>query len=208
MYFRVLSDKFPVQFHSSFSRKPAALLKKHRGAAFPAQVPDVASPLAVHGPVIIGAVPALAPRDDPSVAIQMLLEFRHDVFKKGLSGDKPHRCWNLAERIHPPQPWLAFDRDSQPHIGPAGTPIRRQPLGYQARAALGEHRPRLGVYHLPAYARELNPDEGLWAWMKQHALAGQCPPNRGSSRTQPLPRPAPPPTPASPSFFHRCPLSF
>jgi transposase len=45
------------------------------------------------------------------------------------------------------------------------------------RAALAQHHPRLHVYRLPAYAPELNPDEGLWAWMKQHALAGQCPPN-------------------------------
>jgi len=45
------------------------------------------------------------------------------------------------------------------------------------RAALAQHRSRLHAYRLPAYAPELNPDEGLWAWMKQHALAGQCPPN-------------------------------
>jgi len=47
----------------------------------------------------------------------------------------------------------------------------------KTRAALWEQRRRLRVYRLPAYAPELNPDEGLWAWMKQHALAGQCPLN-------------------------------
>jgi transposase len=47
----------------------------------------------------------------------------------------------------------------------------------KTRAALAEHHARLRVYRLPAYAPELNPDEGLWTWMKQHALAGQCPPN-------------------------------
>ena len=47
----------------------------------------------------------------------------------------------------------------------------------KTRAALAEHSSRLQVYRLPAYAPQLNPDEGLWAWMKQHALAGQCPPN-------------------------------
>jgi transposase len=47
----------------------------------------------------------------------------------------------------------------------------------KTQAALAQHHPRLRVYRLPAYAPELNPDEGLWAWMKQHALAGQCPPN-------------------------------
>jgi transposase len=47
----------------------------------------------------------------------------------------------------------------------------------KTQAALAPHRSRLHVYRLPAYAPELNPDEGLWAWMKQHALAGQCPPN-------------------------------
>jgi transposase len=47
----------------------------------------------------------------------------------------------------------------------------------KTRATLEEHHPRLRVYRLPAYAPELNPDEGLQAWMKQHALSGQCPPN-------------------------------
>jgi transposase len=47
----------------------------------------------------------------------------------------------------------------------------------KTRAVLEKHGPRLRVYRLPAYAPELNPDEGLWAWLKQHALAGQCPPN-------------------------------
>jgi transposase len=47
----------------------------------------------------------------------------------------------------------------------------------KTRAALAEHHARLRVYRLPAYGPELNPDEGLWARMKQRALAGQCPPN-------------------------------
>lgn len=66
------------------------------------------------------------------------------------------------------------------------------------------------MYRLPAYARELNPDEGLWARMKQHALAGQRPPNldvleqsirlalRRLRRRPQVVR----------SFFRRCPLSF
>lgn len=80
----------------------------------------------------------------------------------------------------------------------------------KTRAALAEQYPRLRVYRLPAYAPELNPDEGLWAWMKQHALAGQCPPNlnvlehsirlalRRLRRRPQIIR----------SFFQRCPLSF
>ena len=51
------------------------------------------------------------------------------------------------------------------------------PRSKKTRAAIQEHSPCLRVYRLPAYAPELNPHEGLWAWMKQHALAGQCPPN-------------------------------
>lgn len=78
------------------------------------------------------------------------------------------------------------------------------------RGALREHRHRLRVYRLPAYAPELNPDEGLWAWMKQHALAGLCPPHlqvleqnirlalRRLRRRPQVIR----------SFFQRCPLSF
>ncbi len=77
-------------------------------------------------------------------------------------------------------------------------------------AALREHRSRLRVYRLPGYAPELNPDEGLWGWMKHHALAGQCPPDlealehsirlalRRLRRRPQVIR----------SFFHRCPLSF
>ncbi len=80
----------------------------------------------------------------------------------------------------------------------------------KTQAALEKHQPRLRVYRLPAYAPELNPDEGLWAWMKQHALAGQCPPNLqvlehsirlAQRRLQRRPQ-------VIRSFFHRCPLSF
>jgi transposase len=42
---------------------------------------------------------------------------------------------------------------------------------------LAAYRHRLRVYRLPAYAPELNPDEWLWAWLKQHALRGLCPPD-------------------------------
>jgi transposase len=80
----------------------------------------------------------------------------------------------------------------------------------KTRAALEAHHPRLRVYRLPAYAPELNPDERLWAWMKHHALSGQCPPNlqllehsirlalRRLRRRPHVIR----------SFFQRCPLSF
>lgn len=80
----------------------------------------------------------------------------------------------------------------------------------QTQAALRPHADRLRIYRLPAYAPELNPDEGLWAWMKQHALAGQCPPDietlehsvrlalRRLRRRPSVIR----------SFFHRSPLSF
>jgi transposase len=47
----------------------------------------------------------------------------------------------------------------------------------RTRAALAAYRHRLRVYRLPAYAPELNPDEWLWAWLKQHALRGLCPPD-------------------------------
>jgi transposase len=78
------------------------------------------------------------------------------------------------------------------------------------RAALATHRDRLRVYRLPAYAPELNPDEWLWAWLKQHALRGLCPPHlnvlcqsiraavRRLRRRPDIIR----------SFFRACPLSF
>ena len=80
----------------------------------------------------------------------------------------------------------------------------------KTQAALAEHHSRLRVYRLPAYAPELNPDEGLWAWMKQHALAGQCPPNlevlqqsirRALRHLRHHPH-------VIRSFFRKCPLSF
>lgn len=78
------------------------------------------------------------------------------------------------------------------------------------RVALRAHRPRLRVYRLPAYAPELNPDEGLWGWMKHHALAGQCPPDL--ERLEPSIRLALRRLRRRPqvirSFFHRYPLSF
>ncbi len=80
----------------------------------------------------------------------------------------------------------------------------------KTRTALAQHHPRLRVYRLPAYAPELNPDEGLSAWMKQHALAGQCPPNLEvleQAFRQALRRLRRRPQTIR-SFFHRCPLSF
>ena len=72
------------------------------------------------------------------------------------------------------------------------------------------YRSRLRVYRLPAYAPELNADEWLWAWLKQHALRGLCPPDltvlqksirlaiRRLRRHPDIIR----------SFFQACPLSF
>jgi transposase len=77
-------------------------------------------------------------------------------------------------------------------------------------AALLEYRSRLRIYRLPAYAPELNPDEGLWGWMKHHALAGQCPPNLETlehSIRLALRRLRRRPSVIR-SFFYRCPLSF
>ena len=80
----------------------------------------------------------------------------------------------------------------------------------RTRAALAEHRPRLRVYRLPAYTPELNADEWLWAWLKQHALRGLCPPDlpvlktcirRAIHRLRRRPD-------IIRSFFQACPLSF
>ncbi len=65
------------------------------------------------------------------------------------------------------------------------------------------------MFRLPAYAPELNRDERLWAWLKQHVLRGLCPPDlsvlqksiraaiRRLRRHPNIIR----------SFFHACPLS-
>jgi transposase len=45
------------------------------------------------------------------------------------------------------------------------------------------HNPRLRVVRLPAYAPELNPVEGLWAWTKNTGLANVC-----EERLEPLER--------------------
>ncbi len=41
------------------------------------------------------------------------------------------------------------------------------------KAWLAEHR-RIRVMYLPPYAPELNPVEGLWAWLKGTKLANVC----------------------------------
>lgn len=38
-----------------------------------------------------------------------------------------------------------------------------------------ENHPQREVYHLPPYAPELNPIEGLWCMNKHHRMANQCP---------------------------------
>lgn len=80
----------------------------------------------------------------------------------------------------------------------------------QRRRALERYGDRLTVHRLPAYAPELNPDEGLWAWFKQHALAGLCPPNLSvlqASLRQAMRRLRRRPDLIR-SFFHAGPLSF
>ena len=80
----------------------------------------------------------------------------------------------------------------------------------RTRAALAEHRGRLRVYRLPTYAPELNPDEWLWAWLKQHALRGLCPPDLTALRAsirQAMRRLRRRPKVIR-SFFQACPLSF
>jgi len=78
------------------------------------------------------------------------------------------------------------------------------------RSALKRYASRLTIYRLPAYAPELNPDEGLWAYLKGHALVGFCPPDQQSLKTairqevrRIRKRPA-----LIRSFFQKCPLSF
>jgi len=44
----------------------------------------------------------------------------------------------------------------------------------QTRAYLEAHRRALHVYRLPAYAPDLNPVEGLWAWLKGSAVPNLC----------------------------------
>lgn len=80
----------------------------------------------------------------------------------------------------------------------------------RTRSALSTYRDRLWVYRLPAYAPELNPDEWLWAWLKQHALRGLCPPDLKALRAsirQAIRRLRRRPRIIC-SFFQACPLSF
>jgi len=52
----------------------------------------------------------------------------------------------------------------------------------QTRLALQAYRNRLSIHRLPAYAPELNPAEGLYAYLKGHALRGYCPPDSATQR--------------------------
>jgi len=78
------------------------------------------------------------------------------------------------------------------------------------REELSGYASRLTVNRLPPYAPELNPDEGLWAYLKGHALRGFCPPDiktltaalrQAVRRVRRHPR-------LIRSFFQACPLSF
>lgn len=46
--------------------------------------------------------------------------------------------------------------------------------------ALGAYRSRLSVHRLPPYAPELNPAEGIYAFLKHHYMRGYCPPDIGA----------------------------
>ena len=48
------------------------------------------------------------------------------------------------------------------------------------REALRKRGVRLSVHRLPAYAPELNPTEGVFAYLKHHHMRGYCPPEIGA----------------------------
>jgi transposase len=52
------------------------------------------------------------------------------------------------------------------------------------RTYLDAERSWLQVHRLPAYAPELNPVEGLWAWLKGTAAANLCPTSLAPVRRQ------------------------
>jgi transposase len=54
----------------------------------------------------------------------------------------------------------------------------------ETRAYVEAQRSWLTVHRLPAYAPELNPVEGLWAWCKGTAAANLCPESLGPVRHQ------------------------
>jgi len=71
-------------------------------------------------------------------------------------------CWFLRELLrHLRGPVIVLLDNSSTHHG--------EPL-----ARLLRRHARLGVEHFPAYAPELNPDEGVWSLAKRH-LANACP---------------------------------
>lgn len=80
----------------------------------------------------------------------------------------------------------------------------------RTRLALEAYGNRLSVHRLPAYAPELNPAEGLYAYLKGHALRGYCSPD--SAAQQRAIRRAVAQVRCRPtlirSFFLRTPLSF
>lgn len=56
-----------------------------------------------------------------------------------------------------------------------GAPIQRgQPIKAFLRAGAAK---RLQLEHLPAYAPDLNPDEGIWNYLKRVELANRCCPD-------------------------------
>ncbi len=59
-----------------------------------------------------------------------------------------------------------------------GAPIHRS-KAVQAFLAEGAAK-RLHLEQLPGYAPDLNPDEGVWNWLKRVALKNQCFPNLSS----------------------------
>jgi transposase len=54
----------------------------------------------------------------------------------------------------------------------------------ETRAHLDAQRSWLTVHRLPAYAPELNPVEGVWAWFKGTVAANLCPEGFGPLRRQ------------------------
>jgi transposase len=94
--------------------------------------------------------------------------------------------WNFYFRLYPgsirgPQVIDFLGRLLRQLPGPLlvvwdGLPVHRS---RKVADFISQHRDRLQVERLPAYAPELNPVEYLWGYLKHHAIPNLCPKNLG-----------------------------
>ena len=124
-----------------------------------------------------------APKGETPV-IQFHFNWTHVSVIAGLT--RTHCLFRLHEGSIRKEEIVAFLKASKVHLKQRLLVIRDGLRAHRSRLVrddLDTLEGHIQIAFLPAYAPDLNPVEYLWAWLKRHALANDCPGNLAELQT-------------------------